>query len=93
MADVTATHMDDTEATALGAAYLQRYTPPLPPPVEGAPEPGPVAAPSDADALEVGRKLELRYLTPEEIKAEYPDGIPENLLAPLPSGPPPAPPA
>jgi hypothetical protein len=85
--------MSDEEATAAGAAYLQRYTPPPPPPVEGAPEVAPQAAPTDADALEVGRKLELRYLTPEEIKDEYPDGIPESLLAPLPSGPKPVPPA
>jgi hypothetical protein len=79
---VSAAHLSDEEATAAGEAYLQRYIPPVPPPAEGAPEAAP-QTPADA-ALEVGRKLELRYLTPEEIAAEYPDGIPENLSTPLP---------
>jgi hypothetical protein len=70
-------HASDEAATVVGAAYSRRY---LPSEYweEGDPEPKVIDPEVQAKATEIGRWLELRYMTPEQIADEYPDGLPPD---------------
>lgn len=65
---------NDAACTAMGLDYMRRYMPP----VDEGPPPEPTPPETAAKALEVGRWLELRYMTPEQIAEKYPDGMPPD---------------